>query len=70
MSSCPRCVEVFNQLMFLQYCHSQVNVGDIENEEKRFQLFLELLESSNTGSEFEHLVLLLQAWPPMNEEDT
>uniref|UniRef100_UPI00398F3E93 NBAS subunit of NRZ tethering complex n=1 Tax=Pristiophorus japonicus TaxID=55135 RepID=UPI00398F3E93 len=47
----------------------QVNVSDVENEEKRFQLFLELLDSSNQGIEFQHLVLLLQAWPPMNNED-
>ncbi|XP_055491305.1 NBAS subunit of NRZ tethering complex [Leucoraja erinacea] len=63
---------LFRTQAVLKACWSerQVNVDDIENEEKRFQLFLELLESSNTGSEFEHLVLLLQAWPPMNEEDT
>ncbi|XP_072107378.1 NBAS subunit of NRZ tethering complex isoform X1 [Mobula birostris] len=48
----------------------QVNVSDIESEGKRFQLFMELLETSNEGTEFQHLVLLLQAWPPMNSEGT
>ncbi|XP_053317315.1 NBAS subunit of NRZ tethering complex [Spea bombifrons] len=43
----------------------QVDVVDIENEEKRYNLFLELLDVSRHQSEFQHLVLLLQAWPPM-----
>ncbi|XP_010210927.1 PREDICTED: neuroblastoma-amplified sequence-like, partial [Tinamus guttatus] len=43
----------------------KVEVTDIESEEKRYELFLELLESSHSLSEFQHLVLLLQAWPPM-----
>uniref|UniRef100_A0AAR2M583 Neuroblastoma-amplified sequence N-terminal domain-containing protein n=1 Tax=Pygocentrus nattereri TaxID=42514 RepID=A0AAR2M583_PYGNA len=37
---------------------------DIENEEKRYSLFQELLESSRKWEEFQHLMLLLQAWPP------
>ncbi|XP_051880260.1 NBAS subunit of NRZ tethering complex isoform X2 [Pristis pectinata] len=62
---------LFRTQAVLKACwpNRQVNVSDIESEEKRFQLFLELLESSNQGSEFQHLVLLLQAWPPMNNED-
>ncbi|XP_075717206.1 NBAS subunit of NRZ tethering complex isoform X2 [Rhinoderma darwinii] len=43
----------------------KVEVTDIENEEKRYCLFVELLEISHTRPEFQHLVLLLQAWPPM-----
>ncbi|XP_069829255.1 NBAS subunit of NRZ tethering complex isoform X2 [Dendropsophus ebraccatus] len=43
----------------------EVEVSDIENEEKRYRLFVELLDISHTRPEFQHLVLLLQAWPPM-----
>ncbi|KAM3930473.1 NBAS subunit of NRZ tethering complex isoform 2-T2 [Leptodactylus fuscus] len=43
----------------------KVEVADIENEEKRYCLFVELLDISHTRPEFQHLVLLLQAWPPM-----
>ncbi|XP_041043793.1 neuroblastoma-amplified sequence isoform X1 [Carcharodon carcharias] len=61
---------LFRTQAVLNVCwpEKQVNVSDIENEEKRFLLFLELLECSNQGTEFQHLVLLLQAWPPMNNE--
>uniref|UniRef100_A0A803XU25 NBAS subunit of NRZ tethering complex n=1 Tax=Meleagris gallopavo TaxID=9103 RepID=A0A803XU25_MELGA len=44
---------------------TKVEIADIESEEKRCELFLRLLESSHKPSEFQHLVLLLQAWPPM-----
>ncbi|XP_028914479.1 neuroblastoma-amplified sequence isoform X2 [Ornithorhynchus anatinus] len=47
----------------------KVDVADIENEEKRYSLFLNLLESSHHETEFQHLVLLLQAWPPMESAD-
>ncbi|XP_040848780.1 neuroblastoma-amplified sequence isoform X2 [Ochotona curzoniae] len=46
----------------------QVDVTDIESEEKRCALFTELLESSHRETEFQHLVLLLQAWPPIKSE--
>ncbi|EAX00903.1 neuroblastoma-amplified protein, isoform CRA_d [Homo sapiens] len=46
----------------------QVDIADIENEENRYCLFMELLESSHHEAEFQHLVLLLQAWPPMKSE--
>uniref|UniRef100_A0A2K5CEZ1 NBAS subunit of NRZ tethering complex n=1 Tax=Aotus nancymaae TaxID=37293 RepID=A0A2K5CEZ1_AOTNA len=46
----------------------QVDIADIENEENRYCLFVELLESSHHEVEFQHLVLLLQAWPPMKSE--
>ncbi|NXY05652.1 NBAS protein, partial [Pteruthius melanotis] len=45
---------------------TKVEIADIENEDKRYKLFLGLLESSQSLSEFQHLVLLLQAWPPMD----
>uniref|UniRef100_A0A8C0UJY2 NBAS subunit of NRZ tethering complex n=1 Tax=Cyanistes caeruleus TaxID=156563 RepID=A0A8C0UJY2_CYACU len=48
---------------------TKVEVTDIENEEKRYHLFLGLLESSQSLSEFQHLVLLLQAWPPMDRSN-
>ncbi|XP_042740699.1 neuroblastoma-amplified sequence isoform X2 [Lagopus leucura] len=44
---------------------TKVEITDIESEEKRCELFLRLLESSHKPSEFQHLVLLLQAWPPV-----
>ncbi|NXG33710.1 NBAS protein, partial [Dromaius novaehollandiae] len=44
---------------------TKVKITDIESEEKRYELFLGLLESSHSSSAFQHLVLLLQAWPPM-----
>ncbi|XP_006910303.1 neuroblastoma-amplified sequence isoform X1 [Pteropus alecto] len=46
----------------------QVDITDIENEENRYSLFVELLESSHQEAEFQHLVLLLQAWPPMSRD--
>ncbi|KAM9201405.1 NBAS subunit of NRZ tethering complex [Dugong dugon] len=46
----------------------QVDVTDIENEDNRCSLFMELLESSYHEVDFQHLVLLLQAWPPLKSE--
>nr|XP_048295688.1 NBAS subunit of NRZ tethering complex isoform X5 [Myodes glareolus] len=46
----------------------QVDIADIENEESRYSLFTELLESGHSETEFQHLILLLQAWPPMKSE--
>ncbi|XP_048452428.1 NBAS subunit of NRZ tethering complex-like [Rhincodon typus] len=62
---------LFRTQAVLKACwpEKQVNVNDIENEEKRFLLFLELLDSSNHRTKFQHLVMLLQAWPPMHNED-
>uniref|UniRef100_A0A674GM37 NBAS subunit of NRZ tethering complex n=1 Tax=Taeniopygia guttata TaxID=59729 RepID=A0A674GM37_TAEGU len=48
---------------------TKVEITDIENDEKRYNLFLGLLESSHSLSEFQHLVLLLQAWPPMDRSN-
>uniref|UniRef100_A0A8C1T599 NBAS subunit of NRZ tethering complex n=1 Tax=Cyprinus carpio TaxID=7962 RepID=A0A8C1T599_CYPCA len=44
------------------------SMKDVESEEQRNSLFLELLESSSKWEEFQHLMLLLQAWPPVTEE--
>uniref|UniRef100_A0A8C1T3G6 NBAS subunit of NRZ tethering complex n=1 Tax=Cyprinus carpio TaxID=7962 RepID=A0A8C1T3G6_CYPCA len=41
---------------------------DVESEEQRNSLFLELLESSSKWEEFQHLMLLLQAWPPVTDK--
>ncbi|XP_004686491.1 PREDICTED: neuroblastoma-amplified sequence [Condylura cristata] len=46
----------------------QVLATDTEDEEHRLALFLELLESSHQEAEFQHLALLLQAWPPLKRE--
>ncbi|XP_029794135.1 neuroblastoma-amplified sequence isoform X3 [Suricata suricatta] len=46
----------------------QVDVADVENEENRYSLFVELLECSRQEVEFQHLALLLQAWPPMKHD--
>uniref|UniRef100_A0A8C4W7S3 NBAS subunit of NRZ tethering complex n=1 Tax=Gopherus evgoodei TaxID=1825980 RepID=A0A8C4W7S3_9SAUR len=62
-----RLLVFFRTQAVLKACwpETKVEIIDIENEEKRYYLFLELLHSSNSQSEFQHLVLLLQAWPPM-----
>uniref|UniRef100_A0A8K9X841 NBAS subunit of NRZ tethering complex n=1 Tax=Oncorhynchus mykiss TaxID=8022 RepID=A0A8K9X841_ONCMY len=47
----------------------QVEMDDIDNEEKRYRLFLQLLGDSRKWEEFQQLMLLLQAWPPMMKEE-
>ncbi|XP_078145981.1 NBAS subunit of NRZ tethering complex [Centroberyx gerrardi] len=47
----------------------QFEIEDVENEEKRYALFLELLEAARKWEEFQLLMLLLQAWPPMMKEE-
>uniref|UniRef100_A0A670I1X9 NBAS subunit of NRZ tethering complex n=1 Tax=Podarcis muralis TaxID=64176 RepID=A0A670I1X9_PODMU len=58
---------LFRTQAVLKACwpQTQVEITDIENEEKRYSLFLNLLGSSKDHGEFQHLVMLLQAWPPM-----
>ncbi|XP_032999018.1 neuroblastoma-amplified sequence isoform X1 [Lacerta agilis] len=58
---------LFRTQAVLKACwpQTQVEITDIENEEKRYSLFLKLLGSSKDHGEFQHLVMLLQAWPPM-----
>lgn len=48
---------------------NQVQIEDVENEEKRYALFLELLEAAQKWEDFQLLMLLLQAWPPMMKEE-
>lgn len=43
-------------------------MADVDGEERRGALFSELLEASRREAEFQHLALLLQAWPPMSPE--
>ncbi|XP_030627151.1 NBAS subunit of NRZ tethering complex [Chanos chanos] len=47
----------------------ECEMTDIEDEQKRYCLFVELLTASQKWEEFQHLMLLLQAWPPMTGED-
>uniref|UniRef100_A0A3Q3K2P3 Neuroblastoma-amplified sequence N-terminal domain-containing protein n=1 Tax=Monopterus albus TaxID=43700 RepID=A0A3Q3K2P3_MONAL len=47
----------------------QVQIEDVENEEKRYALFLELMEAAQKWEDFQLLMLLLQAWPPMMKEE-
>ncbi|XP_056125295.1 NBAS subunit of NRZ tethering complex isoform X1 [Rhinichthys klamathensis goyatoka] len=60
----------FRSQAVLKACwpNRKCEMKDVENEEKRNSLFLELLESSNKWEEFQHLILLLQAWPPMTDK--
>lgn len=47
----------------------EVQIEDVENEDKRYALFLELLEAAHESDDFQLLMLLLQAWPPMMKEE-
>uniref|UniRef100_A0A669DGJ2 NBAS subunit of NRZ tethering complex n=1 Tax=Oreochromis niloticus TaxID=8128 RepID=A0A669DGJ2_ORENI len=47
----------------------QIQIEDVENEEKRYNLFQELLEAAQKWEDFQLLILLLQAWPPMMKEE-
>uniref|UniRef100_A0A671WBV7 NBAS subunit of NRZ tethering complex n=1 Tax=Sparus aurata TaxID=8175 RepID=A0A671WBV7_SPAAU len=47
----------------------EVQTEDVENEEKRYALFLELLGAAQKWEDFQLLMLLLQAWPPMMKEE-
>ncbi|XP_023558187.1 neuroblastoma-amplified sequence isoform X2 [Octodon degus] len=46
----------------------QVAAADVQSGEQRSALFTELLEHSRSEAEFQHLALLLQAWPPLQCE--
>uniref|UniRef100_A0A7N6BUP1 Neuroblastoma-amplified sequence N-terminal domain-containing protein n=1 Tax=Anabas testudineus TaxID=64144 RepID=A0A7N6BUP1_ANATE len=48
----------------------EVQIEDVESEEKRYALFLELLEAAQKWEDFQLLMLLLQAWPPMIKEES
>lgn len=47
----------------------QVHIEDVESEDKRYALFLELLEAGQRWEDFQQLMLLLQAWPPMAKQE-
>uniref|UniRef100_A0A672GZU3 Neuroblastoma-amplified sequence N-terminal domain-containing protein n=1 Tax=Salarias fasciatus TaxID=181472 RepID=A0A672GZU3_SALFA len=47
----------------------EVQIEDVENEDKRYALFQELLEAAHKFEDFQLLILLLQAWPPMLKEE-
>lgn len=47
----------------------EVQIEDVENEGKRYALFLGLLEAAQKWEDFQLLILLLQAWPPMMKEE-
>lgn len=47
----------------------EVQMEDVENEDKRYDLFQELLEAAKKWEEFQLLMLLLQAWPPMMKQE-
>ena len=42
---------------------------DVETEDERYRLFLDLLGSARKWEELQQLMLLLQAWPPMMNEE-
>lgn len=60
----------FRSQAILKACwpNRKCEMEDVENEKKRNSLFLELLESSSKWEEFQHLMLLLQAWPPVTDK--
>ncbi|XP_056284465.1 NBAS subunit of NRZ tethering complex isoform X3 [Pseudoliparis swirei] len=47
----------------------EVQIEDVEDEDKRYALFLDLLEAAHKWEDFQLLSLLLQAWPPMMKEE-
>ncbi|XP_068609705.1 NBAS subunit of NRZ tethering complex [Brachionichthys hirsutus] len=49
--------------------HRAVQIEDVENEDKRYALFLELLQVAQKWEDFQLLMLLLQAWPPMMKQE-
>ncbi|TSL47625.1 Neuroblastoma-amplified sequence [Bagarius yarrelli] len=65
-----RLLVLFRSQAVLKACwpSRKCDMKDIEEEAQRHTLFLELLESSQKWEEFQHLMLLLQAWPPVTDE--
>ncbi|KAM9703151.1 NBAS subunit of NRZ tethering complex [Menidia menidia] len=47
----------------------EVQIEDVEDEDKRYALFQEMLDTARKWEDFQLLMLLLQAWPPMMKED-
>uniref|UniRef100_A0A3B3YHL4 NBAS subunit of NRZ tethering complex C-terminal domain-containing protein n=1 Tax=Poecilia mexicana TaxID=48701 RepID=A0A3B3YHL4_9TELE len=48
----------------------QVQVEDVEDEDKRYALFQEMLDGAQKWEDFQLLMLLLQAWPPMMKDES
>uniref|UniRef100_A0A8C7Z0K7 NBAS subunit of NRZ tethering complex n=1 Tax=Oryzias sinensis TaxID=183150 RepID=A0A8C7Z0K7_9TELE len=48
---------------------SFVQIEDVETEDKRYSLFQEMLDAAEKLEDFQLLMLLLQAWPPMMKEE-
>ncbi|XP_053503129.1 NBAS subunit of NRZ tethering complex isoform X1 [Ictalurus furcatus] len=65
-----RLLVLFRSQAVLKACwpSRECDMKDIEDEARRYSLFLELLESSQKWEEFQHLMLLLQAWPPVTDK--
>lgn len=65
-----RLLVLFRSQAVLKACwpSRKCDMNDIEDEARRHCLFLELLESSRKWEEFQHLMLLLQAWPPVTDK--
>ncbi|KAM9497126.1 NBAS subunit of NRZ tethering complex isoform 1-T1 [Clarias gariepinus] len=65
-----RLLVLFRSRAVLKACwpSRECDMKDIEDESQRYSLFLELLELSQKWEEFQHLMLLLQAWPPMSDK--
>ncbi|KAM6915430.1 NBAS subunit of NRZ tethering complex [Xenentodon cancila] len=47
----------------------EVQIEDVEDEDKRYALFHEMLDAAQKWEDFQLLMLLLQAWPPMMREE-
>uniref|UniRef100_A0A3B3DQK4 NBAS subunit of NRZ tethering complex n=1 Tax=Oryzias melastigma TaxID=30732 RepID=A0A3B3DQK4_ORYME len=47
----------------------EVQIEDVETEDKRYHLFQEMLDAADKLEDFQQLMLLLQAWPPMMKEE-
>ncbi|XP_060740193.1 NBAS subunit of NRZ tethering complex isoform X1 [Tachysurus vachellii] len=65
-----RLLVLFRSQAVLKACwpSRECDMNDIEDEARRHSLFLELLDSSRKWEEFQHLMLLLQAWPPVTDK--
>uniref|UniRef100_A0A3B3UWK2 NBAS subunit of NRZ tethering complex C-terminal domain-containing protein n=1 Tax=Poecilia latipinna TaxID=48699 RepID=A0A3B3UWK2_9TELE len=44
-------------------------IKDVEDEDKRYALFQEMLDGAQKWEDFQLLMLLLQAWPPMMKDE-
>ncbi|KAM4522694.1 NBAS subunit of NRZ tethering complex isoform 2-T2 [Odontesthes bonariensis] len=47
----------------------EVQIEDVEDEDRRYVLFQEMLDAAQKGDDFQLLMLLLRAWPPMMKEE-